>query len=130
MKTTKLDDSLATTPLERDIVRIVNEYADDYDAGVQGFLDDLAKGGCESGLVCELITYDQTGEFFNKHHREIGSLLASVLMETDARCPGELFRNWDNEDPLAQDYTNQNILAWFAFEETARRLAAKAGLEI
>jgi predicted PP-loop superfamily ATPase len=131
MKTIKkLAKTLAQTPLERGVLRIVNRYAEDYDAGVAGFLDDLAQGGCQSGLVTELITYDQTGAFFAKHRREIGQLLSQTLSEADARHPGELFRNWDKEDPLAQDYTNQNILAWFGFEETARRLAAKAGLEI
>ena len=39
-------------------------------------------------------------------------------------APSELFGDkWDNEDPLAIDYYNQNLLAWFGFEETMRNLA-------
>lgn len=38
--------------------------------------------------------------------------------------PSELFREkWDKEDPLSNDYTNQNLLAWFGFEETLRNIA-------
>ncbi len=36
----------------------------------------------------------------------------------------ELFgKKWDAEDPLATDDFNQNLLAWFGFEETLRNLA-------
>ena len=35
----------------------------------------------------------------------------------------ELFGNkWDKEDPLGRDDYNQNLLAWFGFEETLRKL--------
>jgi len=37
---------------------------------------------------------------------------------------------WDKSDPFADDTNNQNLLAWFGFEETARRLADKNGIEI
>lgn len=30
---------------------------------------------------------------------------------------------WDEEDPLAQNTFNQNLLAWFGFEETLREVA-------
>ena len=29
---------------------------------------------------------------------------------------------WNKEDPLAQDDYNQNLLAWFGFEETLRNI--------
>jgi hypothetical protein len=27
---------------------------------------------------------------------------------------------WDSEDPFAEDTSNQNLLAWFSFEETGK----------
>ena len=37
--------------------------------------------------------------------------------------PIDLFGNkWDKEDMLAIDIYNQNLLAWFGFEETLRRI--------
>lgn len=32
---------------------------------------------------------------------------------------------WDSEDPLATDTYNQNLLAWFGFEETLRIIGMK-----
>jgi hypothetical protein len=37
---------------------------------------------------------------------------------------------WDKTDPLARDSGNQNLLAWFGFEETARMIAGKEGYEL
>lgn len=35
----------------------------------------------------------------------------------------ELFgKNFDDEDPLITDTYNQNMLAWFGFEETLRNI--------
>ena len=42
---------------------------------------------------------------------------------TGLYAPSELFgEKWDKEDPLAQDDYNQNLLAWFGFEETLRNI--------
>ena len=42
---------------------------------------------------------------------------------TGLYSPTELFGDkWDKEDPLAQDDFNQNLLAWFGFEETLRNI--------
>lgn len=36
----------------------------------------------------------------------------------------EFLRDWDLEDPLALDVYNQNLLAWFAFEDVAYSIQA------
>jgi hypothetical protein len=48
---------------------------------------------------------------------------------------GELFCNpnsmqWDKDDPLGQEDSNRNLLAWFGFEEAARRLADRQEIEV
>jgi hypothetical protein len=44
-------------------------------------------------------------------------------------APSELFGDkWDKNDPLALDTQNQNLLAWFGFEEMAFKLAGSAGI--
>ena len=46
------------------------------------------------------------------------------MNETGLYAPSELLSDrWDIEDPLAQDTHNQNLLAWFGFEETLRAIA-------
>ena len=60
----------------------------------------------------------------NKQHKEeINGLLYDAMNGTGIYSPSELFGNkWDKEDPLAQDMYNQNLLAWFGFEETLRNI--------
>lgn len=123
---------LAETKLERVVQRWINERISEYEDGqIKSVLDDLFRGGCSSGIVGELIYYSDTTAFYNKHKDEINSLLKETLEMTGYKSPAELFGDkWDSEDSLALEDTNQNLLAWFGFEETARNLANKAGIEV
>ena len=95
-----------------------NSY-DDYN-----LVDDLLQHGCQSGMVGHLIYYSDTVSFYEKYQNEIDTLLSEMLEETGLSID-ELFGDkWDTEDPLARDTFNQNLLAWFGFEETASRLIA------
>jgi hypothetical protein len=116
----------ATTPLEKAVQRICNAQAGDYESGVEGFLNDLMTGGCQSGMVGSLIYYRDTLKFYRRHREEIGKLLSEMV----ADCGDNPLRNWDKSDPLANDTSNQNLLAWFGFEETARNLAGRNGIEL
>ena len=105
------------TPLEQ---AVYDWLTSDDDA--QGMYDDLQQGGCQSGVVGELIYYSDTVPFYLKHQKEIDALLYELCSDTGC-APWELFKDkWDDEDPLAREYLNQNLLAWFGFEETAFRL--------
>jgi len=118
---------IGETKLEKAVARIVNSYAKDYDNGVTGFLADLMSDGCSSGLVGELIYYNDTTRFFNRHRKEISELLADTC-ESFGGGPEMVFGDkWDKEDPLARNDLNKNLLAWFAFEETAIRLGKEQG---
>ena len=101
-----------------------------YDDGAAGAYRDLMKGGCASGMVSDLIRYTDTVRFYKRHAGEIDPMLRDAC--DDSGClPGKLFERsgWDDSDPLARDTTNQNILAWFGFEEAARTVANRAGLD-
>ena len=79
--------------------------------------------GCQSGVVGELIYYSDTVRFYKQYRQEINALLYGTMSETGLYAPSELFGDkWDKEDPLAQDDYNQNLLAWFGFEETLRNI--------
>ena len=116
----------AESKLEKHVQRIINSHGKDYDNGAAGFLRDVAYGGCASGVVGELIYYRDTVKFYRQHRAEISELLKETIQEYGAKGPGE---KWDTDDPLASEQFNQNLLAWFAFEETARRLAYQNGIE-
>ena len=102
----------------------VKSWLNDYDPlEREGALEDLLAHGCESGMVGELIYYSDTYAFYEQHCKEINALLAEMLDNTGCKSPAELFgTKWDSADPLALDIQNQNLLAWFGFEEAARQL--------
>lgn len=84
---------------------------------------DVLNYGCQSGVVGELIYYSDTVRFYKQYRQEINALLYELMNSTGLYSPSELFRDkWDKEDPLAQDDYNQNLLAWFGFEETLRNI--------
>lgn len=119
----------AETLLERHVQKWINGEVADYENGAAGVIDDLLRCGCQSGFVGHLIYYKDTLAFFKKHRQEINSLLKELIDGT-GYGPEQLFRDWDKEDPLALDTSNQNLLAWFGFEETARKLADRNGIEV
>ena len=96
-------------------------YEEQCAEGYDKCLDDLARHGCQSGMVSELIYYRDTRAFYDKHEVEISALVSELI--ADFGMPiGEVFRDWDQSDPFANETSNQNLLAWFAFEETAQRI--------
>ena len=64
------------------------------------FMDELLCYGCQSGIVTELITYQQTEEFFKRHMNEIFVL----------------YNNYISEFGTSKFDVNANNLTWLAFE--------------
>ena len=109
--------------LEKDVLEYVINRWNDYNDKTDIFTDVLHYG-CQSGVVSHLIYYSDTTKYYTKHKEEINKLLSETLWECGINDPKDLFGNkWDNEDPLAFDIPNQNLLAWFGFEETMRNIA-------
>lgn len=78
---------------------------------------DLMQCGCQSGLIGSLIYYRDTHSFFDCYYDEI-----EELREEYEDSLGE---------PLRINGDLKNWLAWFAFEETAFRMANdELGLEL
>lgn len=89
----------------------------DYDSGeIEGALQDLLNHGCVSGMVGSLIYYNDTIPFAKKHIEEIMLLLEETEEETGER--------------LKMTTPYLNWLAWFGFEETARKIADELEIEI
>ncbi len=117
----------ATTRLERNALAWLND-SDSYEDGAKGRYKDLMHGGCQSGLVNHLIYSVDCRTFLKRHRGEINTMLASQLSDCGFTSPAELIREWDAEDPLGMDL-NADRLAWFGFEQAARNVADRAGLE-
>lgn len=106
-----------------DVIEYVNDNWDNYEDKKNVFTDVL-EHGCQSGCVGHLIYYSDTTAYFAEHKEEINSLLKDYLWNYGSNNPKDLFGDkWDDDDPLCLDTYNQNLLAWFGFEETMRALA-------
>lgn len=109
--------------LEKDVLEYILNRWNDYDDKA-GIFRDVLKYGCQSGCVNYLIYYSDTIAYYENYKEEIVILLSNTLKECGFDNPEDLFGNkWDNSDPLAFDIANQNLLAWFGFEETMRNIA-------
>lgn len=80
------------------------------------FLKDVLNHGCVSGTVGQLVYFSDTKAFYIKFIDEIESLKEELEEEIG--------------EPLKMNFPNYNWLAWFGYEETARRIAEKLGLEM
>lgn len=85
------------------------------------YLDDVLYGGCQSGIVSELIYYSDTVAFFEKYIDEIAAIVRELI---GGGCLSSLadLKGWDEHDPLIRDTLNKNLLAWLAYEEVAREI--------
>lgn len=107
--------------------RVLDYYIDesvDYEStdDLLRSMEELQQYGCVSGMIGELIYYDDTEKFFEEYKEEINDMLSNLIDGTGCSME-ELFGDkFDNEDPLVLDYSNKNLLAWFGFEETVNNL--------
>jgi len=118
---------LAKTPLEKRIVSILKYKLQDYD-NLKSLIEDVLNSGLQSGIISDLVYYNDTLAFYKRYKKEIDILLKDIMNETGSNSPADLFGNkWDKEDFFIQDTNNRNLLAWFGFEEKTRELADKLG---
>lgn len=119
----------AITKLERAALAWLNSYGQGYQDGAAGAYRDLMYGGCQAGTVGHLIYYRDTVAFYRRHRKDIAALLSDTLESTGSTIAGLFGDEWDESDPLANEQFNRNLLAWFGFEEAARNVAQRAGIE-
>lgn len=110
----KLKPTARETKLTREVRITINRNADGDPAS---WLRDLAYGGCASGMVGGLIYRTECLSFVARHLADVLELLAEYTEDMGEAPPVD----WS--DP-------QSWFAWFAFEETARRIADENGIEI
>ena len=95
---TFLENMYGENSLKDNVIDIILNHIDDYENPII-FLEDVLQYGCSSGIVSELIYFNETKCFFIKHMEEI-------------------FEIYDNiKENLSSDFeVNANNLSWLAFE--------------
>lgn len=116
----------ATDKLHKAVINDIIAESKYYNQGnsihdIEERCNDVAHG-CSTGIVGSLVYYSQTTAFFKKYRKEIESLLVGCLEDFGISSIGELLIDWDNTDPFVREIHNQNLLAWFAYEEINNRL--------
>lgn len=117
----------AETNLERAVASIAGERGED----CEGFVKDVLSGGCINGTVGELTYTDDCVAFYRKHKRDIQKLVTELMSDIGEDSLKGLFGDkFDSEDLFCEEDENQNLLAWFGFEEALRTLAYRIELDI
>lgn len=119
----------AKTELEKDVRRIINENAEGYE-NMEGYVSNLLRHGCISGMVGELIYYKDTTAFYERHKYEIWELIIDMADDMGYKNPLEFLATLNGAKDIGNADQFENLLAWFAFEETAKKLAERNGMEV
>ncbi len=113
----------ATTRIEKRVLQWAKRcLGGDSQDNIKTALQDVTQHGCESGIVEELIYCHDTIKWFKYYRKDINTMLQDVLFNFGGNISDLFGHKWDESDPLAQDTTNQNLLAWFSFEQSANNL--------
>lgn len=127
----QLTQIASESKLKSAVIRILKDKAKDYKGDYKTLFDEILRYGLQSGIISDLVYYDDTKAWFKKYNSEIATLLKDTMYELGANSPSQVFgKKWDETDPFANDTNNQNLLAWFSFEETTREIANRLGYEI
>lgn len=119
--------NVAETKLERAVASIAGKRGGD----CTDFVKDVLSGGCVNGTVGELIYTGDCVAFYRKHKKDIQSLVKDLMNDCGIDSMKGLFGDkFDSEDPFCEENENQNLLAWFGFEEALRLLADRIELDI
>ena len=114
-----LDSLKGESKLKDYVIDYYKNLDEDY---IMTSMEDLQKHGCISGMIQELIYYDDTNEFYDTYKTDINDLLSNLTQGTGLSVE-ELFKDqFDENDPLIIDCFNKNLMAWFGFEETSYQL--------
>lgn len=119
-----LEDLKGDNRLINHVIDYYINNGDDYESAenLLASMEDLQKNGCVSGMINELMYYDDTNKFYDNYKEEINNILSNLTQETGCSVEDLFGDKFDKDDPLILDYQNKNLLAWFGFEETSYNL--------
>ena len=93
-----LENLYGESELKDNVIDIILNHIDDYENPIT-FLEEVIQYGCASGMIGELIYFNETKCFFIKHMEEIFDIYNQL------------------KDNLSDDFeVNANNLSWLAFE--------------
>lgn len=111
LEETRNDDDLRNYVIDY----YIENYKDSTMEEMFSAMEDLMNYGCISGMIPNLIYYEDTANFYDKYKNNINEMISNIGIPME-----EIFGDkFDKEDPLVLDIVNKNLLAWFGFEEAS-----------
>ena len=92
-----------------ELKEIYKDHIESY-PGVKGFFDDLAYGGCRSGMMGEFIWAEEIKEFYVKHIDDLEAYKRDLEEEL-------------GEPIMDKDLSHPELVTWLVVEEVARRVS-------
>jgi hypothetical protein len=130
VKTIKKFNTENETGLRLAVIESLNDKVKEYDGNITAVISDLLKHGCQSGIVSELIYYKDTCDFYEGYEEEIWDLLEEQADSFGIKNILEFIGKLNGAKDVHNLEQFQNILAWFAYEETARLLADENNIAV
>ena len=84
-------------------------------------ISDVANHGCSGGTISELIYYDDTAKFHDKHEDEIWDELIT-MSEDFGNSPLELIASFNGGVEVSSMTSLKNLLSWWVCESIAQRI--------
>jgi len=105
--------------------RLINEVSNDLDdfdtiEDIKRYLEEVSTYGGQTGIISSLIYYKDTNNFYDRNEQEIEDLIQEYKEELGykSRCEFMNSLNGQAEDLIQE----KNLLCWFAYEETAKKI--------
>lgn len=115
--------------LKQAVIDSVLSYFSDDDE-IKTYIEDVLNYGCVSGCVGDLIYYSQTTAFYQKYKEEIFELAYTQAQDIGYKSASDLFRHLNGAKELESIDQEENLRAWFGFEEMLRLVAYSLELEV
>ena len=96
----------------QEVIDIALSHIDEYE-NPTSYFEEVLYGGCQSGVVVEMIMYRDTHDFFDRNYNFIF----------------DLYNQYVEEGILFNFELSKNNLSWFGYEETLRQIAYDLDLE-
>lgn len=112
----RLDEMKAVNALYEEVIDdVIDNLKVKTKEGLHSRLYEISSHGCASSIVGSMIYYSDTVAFFERHKYVINDMVAEFIRDTGLSM-NELFKKFDNNDPLCLESNNRNLLAWWSYE--------------
>lgn len=114
------DETQEKSCLINDVINYFVDYYTTYDEVVQG-MKGCINHGCVSGCIGRLTYYTDTNKFFDDYEEEISDLVYDMAQNMGLSWL-EFIASLNGGKDVGSMEQLKNLLAWFAFEETTRKI--------